>query len=587
MPELWDDFTYSDVIRSDGFVVDYAVMTTYSLELPSLLSVPLTLGAMADLTDQAMRCPQVALGAVEKYANKFAVFCNAGSIAVPDTTNKIYQLLERNVVQVRLPHRGGRIVNFHPKVWVVKARNRDTGERLLTVVVSSRNLTRSNDLDTACALTGIVSPRLAPRQARAKHRPLGDFLAWLAARATSEIAGRIGEIIDDLNHVEHFELRGSPFADYEFFPMGIDGHDGETTCLEDMLDGAREIALVSPFVDDETLRAMASRASGSRKMLVTRYASVSEEALRLFDDGVYVPKEVLTSKMETDATVDLHEKVYLVGKETGYSLYVGSANATRNAFGRNVEFQLKLNFAPGSTSYDDYKDELVGDGEESPFELISGVAPLPEASGPDQDEQALRQAIAAGLTAEAQERDDLYDITVRCEAELLPKQGVTLYPLGLPAISQALAGEVTFRGIGLTMLTEWYVIGVGDIMRIIKIETVGIPGEKRDSAIFRSIIGSKGKFINFLAHMLTENATPPTPDWTEDDSERKADKRTEAVAARSVALYEDMVRMAHIDPERVAAIRKVIDKVDPSVIPDSFATMYATFEKAIKQIQHL
>lgn len=587
MTELWDELTYTDVIRSDGFDVDYAVMTTYSLELPSLLSVPLTLGAMADLTDQTMRCQEVALGAVQKYTDKFAVFCNAGSIVVPETANKIYRLLERNVVTVQLPHHGGSFANFHPKVWVVKARNRDTGERQLKVVVSSRNLTRSNDLDTACALTGSVGSRLAPRPVRAKHRPLGDFLTWLAAKATSEIAERIGEIVDDLNHVEHFELSGSPFADYEFFPMGIDGYEGERTCLEDMLDGAQEMALVSPFVDDETLRAMASRAPGGRKMLVTRYASVSEEALRLFDDGVYAPKEVLTSKMETDATVDLHEKVYFIGKETGYSLHVGSANATRNAFGRNVEFQLKLNFAPGSTSYDDYKDELVGDSEESPFELISGLAPLPETSRPDQDELALRQANAAGLTAEAQEREDLYDITVRCEAELLPKQDVTLYPLGLPATAQALAGEVTFRGIGLAMLTEWYVIGLGDIRRIIKIETVGIPREKRDSAIFRSIIGSKGKFINFLAYMLTEDATPTNSDWTEDDGERKAGKHTKAATAQSVALYEDMVRMAHNAPERVAAIRKVIDKVDPSVIPDSFATMYATFEKAIKQIQLL
>lgn len=345
--------------------------------------------------------------------------------------------------------------------------------------------------------------------------------------------------------------------------------------------------LVSPFVDDETLRAMASRAPGSRKMLVTRYASVSEEALRLFDDGVYAPKEVLTSKMETDATVDLHEKVYFVGNKTGYSLYVGSANATRNAFGRNVEFQLKLNFAPGSTSYNDYKTELVGDGEESPFELISGLAPLPEASRTDQDELALRQAIAANPTAEAQERDDLYDITVRCEAKLLPKQDVTLYPLGLPAISQVLTDEVTFRGIGLTMLTEWYVIGVGDIRRIVKIETVGLPHEKRNSAIFKSIIGTKGKFINFLTYMLTEDATPPNTDRTEDDSERKAGKHTKAATAQSVALYEDMVKMAYNDPERVAAIRKVIDRVDPSVIPDSFATMYTTFEKAIKQIQLL
>ena len=38
---LWNDIIYTDVLQSDGFVIDYAVCTTYSLDMPSLLSVPL------------------------------------------------------------------------------------------------------------------------------------------------------------------------------------------------------------------------------------------------------------------------------------------------------------------------------------------------------------------------------------------------------------------------------------------------------------------------------------------------------------------------------------------------------------------
>ena len=37
---LWNDIVYTDVLQSDGFVIDYAVCTTYSLDMPSLLSVP-------------------------------------------------------------------------------------------------------------------------------------------------------------------------------------------------------------------------------------------------------------------------------------------------------------------------------------------------------------------------------------------------------------------------------------------------------------------------------------------------------------------------------------------------------------------
>ena len=48
---LWNDIIYTDVLQSDGFVIDYAVCTTYSLDMPSLLSVPFMLGTMTDLTE--------------------------------------------------------------------------------------------------------------------------------------------------------------------------------------------------------------------------------------------------------------------------------------------------------------------------------------------------------------------------------------------------------------------------------------------------------------------------------------------------------------------------------------------------------
>ena len=54
---LWNDIVYTDVLQSDGFVVDYAVCTTYSLDMPSLLSVPFMLGTMTDLTEATMRSP--------------------------------------------------------------------------------------------------------------------------------------------------------------------------------------------------------------------------------------------------------------------------------------------------------------------------------------------------------------------------------------------------------------------------------------------------------------------------------------------------------------------------------------------------
>ena len=58
-------------MQSEGYVVDYAILTTYSLDMPSLLSVPFMLGAMSDMTEATMRSPHLVLQAVNKSAGKF------------------------------------------------------------------------------------------------------------------------------------------------------------------------------------------------------------------------------------------------------------------------------------------------------------------------------------------------------------------------------------------------------------------------------------------------------------------------------------------------------------------------------------
>ena len=355
MAELWNDLLYTDVMQSDGYIVDYAVLTTYSLDLPSLLSIPFTLGTMCDLSEAALRSPHLVLEAINKASGKFSVFCNAGCIAVPQNHSKIYTLLERCIFQVSLERKGSGLINFHPKVWVIKETNPDTGESQIKVVVLSRNLTCSNDLDVVCELTGKIRNKTATRKARIKHKPLSDFLLWLSNRCDRKSRKNIKSIIEDIQYIEEFELHDSPFEDYDFFPMGIEGYDGIEQCLNGaILDHAAEIIVISPFVDNKTLISMTTNAPKAKKTLITRHSSINNEILSLFNDGVYVPKEVLTDKVEKDITVDLHEKVYFVRNyQTCYNtLYLGSTNATQNGFGRNVEFLLRLNFAPYKSSYD-------------------------------------------------------------------------------------------------------------------------------------------------------------------------------------------------------------------------------------------
>ena len=592
MDNLWNDIVYTDVMQSDGYVVDYAVLTTYSLDMPSLLSVPFMLGAMSDLTEAAMRSPHLVLEAVNKSAGKFSVFCNAGCIAVPQANSKLYALLEHSVVQIALPAKGIGFVNFHPKVWVIKETNPDTEERQIKVVVLSRNLTCSNDLDVVCELVGHIGKKPATRKSRTRHKPLADFLEWLAERSPSKIRKQIRSIINDLDYVERFELTDSPFDDYAFFPMGIDRYDGIEQCLEaDMLDHATEMVVISPFIDLKTLEKMVACSPKARKTLITRHASVTNEIISLFNDGVYAPKEVLTDKVEKDVVVDLHEKVYFIRRYEGnlsYNhLYLGSTNATQNGFGRNVEFLLHLRFAPYKTSYDKFRGELIHDGKDCMFEQVTAVPADIKDQGNTSDELLLRQAIASIQKAEVKQHGEYYNITILCRKSRLPKEEVKIYPMGCEAMEKNLTDGTSFEKLELAMLTEFYVLAVGDIKRVIKIDTTGMPTEKRDCAIFRSIINTKAKFISYLAFMLTDDTEQYVLESQQMEKELAEAPLSSKEQDISVSLYEDMVRMAYTAPDRIADIRSVIAKADASVIPEHFSELYASFENAIKQIRRL
>lgn len=589
--ELWRDIVYTDVLQSEGFVVDYAVCTTYSMDMPTLLSVPFMLGTMCDLTEATMQSPHLILEAVNRAANKFAVFCNAGCIAVPETQSKLYALMERSVVQVALPRKGAGFVNFHPKVWVVKETNPDTEEAQIKLVVMSRNLTCSTDLDVVCELVGKIGAELASQKAQRKHAPLVDFLRFLSNQTGEHtIRKHISNLCEDINRIKNFDLDGSPFDDYNFFPMGIPAYNGYDRCLQqNILNHAAEMLVISPFVDMNVLYDMTSCSPQAKETLITRHASVKQDMLELFNHGVYAPKEVLTDKAEKDTAVDLHEKVYFVrrieGKQSRNHLFLGSTNATRNGFERNVEFLLHLQFAPHKTPYKGFRSEIINDDKDCMFEQVTAITDADGTKDDQNSERDMRNAIDCIKQAQINCAGNAYSITIRCK----DVQGITAYlcPLGCDAKEQTLANDMAFEGLKLEQLTEFYVLRVKDLRRVIKITTKGMPTDERDKAIFRSLINTKAKFINYLAFMLTNDVEQYILESQQLERELLSGNAKEKEQIISTSLYEDMVRMAYTNPERIVAIGKIKDMADDSVVPKQFSDMYDTFTDALKQIKRL
>ncbi|MBO5865418.1 MAG: hypothetical protein J6Q73_05140 [Bacteroidaceae bacterium] len=599
---LWSDILYNDVMHSDGYVVEYAVCTTYSLDMPTLLSVPFMLGAMAELDNDLINThPHLILEAIDRSAGKFAVFCNAGCIAVPQNNLKVYSLLEKSVVQVALAQKGGGFINFHPKVWVIKERCKATGATRIKVVVLSRNLTSSNDLDVVCEMTADVGIEEVAPEEQKRHQPLVDFLQWLKKYTKSKsIRKNIDAICGDIMKIKEFSLADSPFENYEFFPMGIGNVYDGGKCLEDsvlgkgVLNGARDVVVISPFIDNDVL-AKVCDPSINKRTLITRYSSLTKDLMDEFNtkinDGIYVPKEVMLSGAEGDAIVDLHEKVYFVTtKENVHNLYLGSTNATKNGFCRNVEFLLHLQFKRYQTDYKAFRNELVT-GDDCMFEQVTSV---PDDNGLQDDksilaEQYLRTVIGAIEGAEVQEVSGKYNVTIKCENVNQP--GVFLRPLGTDeCYKQDMSTKVEFKSLALLQLTEFYIIETGDMRRVIKIDTTNMPTAERDAAIFSSVIDTKGKFIDYLSFMLAGSGEQFLLNSRQRGNDCSVRGNNEDTNVVFTSLYEDMMRMAHTDPERVKEIDKLLKKMKNKGLTenidglDEFKKMYTAFKDAIDEI---
>ncbi|MCC5633207.1 hypothetical protein LC613_37540 [Nostoc sphaeroides CHAB 2801] len=110
---------FESLCPPDGYSLDYAIGTTFTLELLTLLTAPLafTTFGWGSEDGHLTRSPQVLLATMQQYAERITVFCQTGKIAIPKSHSLLYSYLENSIVEVNALHPNG---IFHPKIWVLR-----------------------------------------------------------------------------------------------------------------------------------------------------------------------------------------------------------------------------------------------------------------------------------------------------------------------------------------------------------------------------------------------------------------------------------------------------------------------------------
>ncbi len=601
-----NDLIYNEIVATPGYELEFAVGTTYSLDAEAYMTIALSFARLGDVTDTDFQSPLRLLEGIRQANNRVAIFCNRGGLQPPTRNNPLYAMLDKSVFEVADDRKGHELYNFHPKIWVIKERAVDNHERRqIKVIIMSRNLTKDTSLDIAATMSAPLGVSTSP-ETRRKHRPLTEFLLTLADKANPGKRKKIRRMVADMDSMGEFVIE-SPYEDYEFLPI----HFGES--LNPQIDIKSDLAghkmmIVSPFIDkqltdnrgnDNPIKWLNDYKPSAQKVLVTRLDSLTQEIMEFYSSDnreVWVMSQI--AEQNDILPMNLHAKMYFSwapkSKPDGIYYWLGSANATSNGFGRNSEFLLRLTMPIGRGRFEDFKAEFCDEKKQ----LCERITSLPTSDAEQEDhtlEVAVRKNLIShsNLTAEVIERDGAYAVVIRARKVPDIPARITFAPIQEPwneAEMLPVTKECCIAVSSRALLSEFYILTVTlydstskPVKMSLKIPTKGIP-EDRDDEIFRNLIDTRDKLMNYMELMITDRPQELTALMMSCD-DNGGNLTNSATTTRSTVVYESLLRIAATNPDRLEDIQELVDRLDADVVPDSFRRMAEMFKRSIKKLR--
>lgn len=590
-----NDLVYNEIVATSGYELEFAVGTTYSLDAEAFLAIALSFARLGDATDADFQSPFRLLEGLRQANNRVAIFCNRGGLQPPVRMNPLYAMLDKSVFEVADERKGNELANFHPKIWVIKERSLDDrNKRQIKLIVMSRNLTKDTSLDIAVTMTAPLGIR-TNAELRRKHQPLKDLLTILADKANADKRKKIKKLANELDTMGAFEIE-QPYEDYEFLPIHFGENLNPTIDFRQEIPGER-MAVVSPFIDAETLTWLNDYRRTQEKLLITRIDSLTPEIMELYageNREVWVMSQI--AEQNDIQPMNLHAKMYFSWgvKGSGINLWLGSANATHNGFYRNSEFLVKLKLKRGRNQFEDFKAEFCDEKKQ----MCEKITSLPEIETEKEDNSLainVRKNLISrnNLTAEIDETDDNYIVTISVKKLRNIPGRITIAPIQEPWNEAELTPELQQCRIKVATrahLSEFYILkvepcdkGITPLKIAIRIITKGIP-EDRDDHIFRSLIDTRDKFLNYVEMMITDRPQEMTAIMMQ-NLESGAFGTITTSTRRTNTLYESLLRIAATNPDRLEDIEELVNRMDTKVVPDSFRQMSEMFKRSIKKLR--
>lgn len=578
-----------------GYTVDRAIATTFSLDLVALLIAPLSFSLFDRLAkrDDPTADEGDALGAtallqaVRSHAERLTVYCQAGSIASPGRYRQLLAYLEGSVIEVQPPNGNG---VFHPKVWVQRF-TAAKGPVRYRLLVNSRNLTFDRSWDTMLTLEGELRQRT---NAIARNHPLGDFIAALPGLAVRPVSKRAAadaaQLADELRRVE-FEVPLGFEDELKFWPIG---HDGKARWpFDSRID---RMLVISPFVAKETLERLSEQGNGH--VLVSRVeelaalpaeAFASFEEVHVLNEGAEVEPDEAEKQGASgadEAASGLHAKLYVADAGWNAHVWTGSANATNAAFNSNVEFLVQLTGKKGKVGVDAVLGEAGGSAGALRALLVAFTAPAspttpdPIAEALDARLRALRTAVASApwkavVSPEPEPGDgtERYRIVLRTDKPLALGSGVEArcWPIALaPEHSAMLAltpsgASAAFARLSFQAITSFFAFSLraqegqqkAEAVFVVNAPLEGAP-EHRHARILQALLDDPAKVMRFLRMLLAIDPVAGIEEILAGEGEADGAGAGWSGSGTEAPLFEALLHALDREPSRIEDFDRTI-----------------------------
>ena len=602
----------------DGYSLDWAVGTSYTLDLMALLTAPVAF-AFSDWQDRDGRPtsdPLALLKAVRQYASRVCIFCQAGKIHVPKSYQPLLASLEDSIMEATAP-RGG---SFHPKMWFLRFVDSEGQSVFYRVLCASRNMTFDRSWDTLLCLEGAFRDRA---NAYRINHPLGQFVEALPRMSVRPIAStwkrRIVELAHEIRRVD-FEIP-EPFEEIDFWPLGIGGDDRWS--FPERID---QMFVVSPFVDEGFIRNLAERNAPIQLLSrPDRMAFLSAKTLDLIDkawvlddtanlepaDAEEEQRTVTAGDTRDEAAGDsplvgLHAKVYVVEEGWNARVFTGSANATQAGFNRNVEFLTELRGKKSRCGVSAMLGETSADDGKQASSLADILQPYKASETPTEHDEELEafersvdqfaRTLAETAPVARCERDPIEGgFNVHLTPTRRTKQSppvdwkVQVRPASLrdSHLTAAITTErvwAEFRQVSLLGLTSFFVFNVESskpkLTRqfVLNVPLLGVP-DNRHEAILRDLLSDRDRVLTFLLLLLQDSGARDLSHLMQ-SSHSKKEQFTFAQSLFGTPLFESLIRALDRDPERLEQVDHVIRDLRSSeqgqaLLPDDLDAIWA------------